>query len=108
MENYDNVECQRCGKEWYSEEFDKERNLPVKCPRCYQEAVRKIPEPPTKIDIAENKIREKREKLPKQAKQKKHDVVIWKENNRFLIALIKAAAVFLSLILGIVYLLFFN
>jgi|APHM01.1.fsa_nt_gi hypothetical protein len=108
MENYENVECLRCGKKWYSEEFEEEKDIPKRCPRCYQEEVRKIPEPPTRIDIAANKIKEKKEELPDQVEQKKHNLVVWKENNRFLIALLKAATVFLLLILGIVYLLFFN
>jgi NAD-dependent SIR2 family protein deacetylase len=108
MDDYNNVECLRCGREWYSDKFEKEGDLPDKCPRCYQEEVREIPEPPTRIDVAANRIREKKKELPEQAKQKKHDFVVWRENNRFLIALVKAATVFLLLILGIVYLLFFN
>jgi NAD-dependent SIR2 family protein deacetylase len=108
MSKYENVECQRCGKRWYSEKFDENGKVPERCPRCYQEEVHKIPEPPTKIDIAADKIRQKKEELPGQVREKKHNLVVWKENNRFLIALVKAAAVFLLLILGVVYLLFFN
>jgi NAD-dependent SIR2 family protein deacetylase len=108
MDNYHNVECLRCGNKWYSERFEKEERLPDRCPRCYQEEVRRIPEPPSRIGIAADKIREKSKKLPKQAKQKKHDLVVWKENNKFLIALVKAAALFLLLIFSIVYLLFFR
>ena len=107
MGKYENVECRRCGNTWYSEKFSSDKKLPEACPRCYQEEIREIPAPPTRIEIAAEKIKTKKNKLPDQIQQKRHDAVIWKENNRFIISLIEVGSVLLTVIFIIVYVLFF-
>lgn len=106
MEDYENVECKRCGNRWYSEKFEEDNDLPSACPKCYQEEVRKIPEPPTKVDLIKEDISRKREEIPKQVSQKRHDLIIWKENNRFLISMIEMSILLLTLVGGVTYLLF--
>jgi NAD-dependent SIR2 family protein deacetylase len=105
-EEYENVECKRCGHQWYSQKFDEENKVPSNCPKCYQDEVRKIPEPPTKVEKVQQNIVEKKEELPEKARQKKHDLIIWKENNRFLLSMIKMLLLLLVLVGGVIYMLF--
>lgn len=106
MEEYENIECKRCGNRWYSEKFEEESELPSNCPKCYQEEVRKIPEPPTKIDLMKEDISQKREEIPKKIGRKKHDLVIWRENNKFLISIVEMSILLLGLVGAVTYLLF--
>lgn len=106
MKDYQNVECKRCGHQWYSERFEEEGEVPLNCPKCYQEEVQKIPEPPTKIEKVQETVLKKKEELPEKAKQKKHDFVIWKENNRFLLSMVKMLLLLLVLVGGVIYFLF--
>ena len=106
MKDYKNVECRRCGNQWYSSKFEDDGEPPENCPQCYQDEVQKIPDPPTKIDKIQEGVQEKKEEIPKQVKQKKHDFVIWKENNRFLISMLKMASLLVTLVLAMVYFLF--
>lgn len=106
MKEYRNVECNRCGYQWYSEEFSNSGEVPEKCTRCYQDAVREIPEPPTKIDIWKKEAIKKKNQLPKEIKERKHRAVIWKENNKLLISLINTGIIISVLVAGLIYLLF--
>ena len=106
MKDYKNVECRRCGYQLYSSKLDEEDSVPENCPQCYQEEVRKIPEPPTKIDKVKENVAQKREEIPDKIDEKKHDFVIWKENNRFLISMLKMSLLLLVLVVTVIYFLF--
>lgn len=106
MKEYRNVECRRCGYQWYSEQFEEESDVPNQCPRCYQEEVREIPEPPTRWDIYRKKLVERKNELPGKLKESKHRAVIWKENNKLLISLINTGIIITLLVAGLIYLLF--
>ncbi|MFB6180785.1 MAG: hypothetical protein ABEJ93_02820 [Candidatus Nanohalobium sp.] len=108
MKEYQNVECRRCGYQWYSESFEKENTLPDNCPRCYQEEVREIPEPPSKLDILEQKALEKKRELPGKVKELKHRAVIWRENNKLLISLVNTGLIITLLVAVLIYFLFFR
>ena len=41
--NRPNLFCSRCGKEWFSVEYEQNGNLPAKCPLCFQKSVKAIP-----------------------------------------------------------------
>ena len=107
MKEYQNTECLRCGYEWYSEKLDRDNELPEECPRCYRNEVREIPEPPTRVDIEIKRLKEKKSKIPVKFKEKKHDIIIWKEQNRFLISMIETGFLMLLLVVLLVYALFF-
>ncbi|MFB6115744.1 MAG: hypothetical protein ABEK04_05685 [Candidatus Nanohalobium sp.] len=106
--NYDyrNVECKRCGNQWYSEKFDEEGTLPERCPRCYQDEIRKIPEPPTKVDEIKEEFEEKKEEIPEKVAEEKHQLTLWKEQNRILISMIYTGIILMALVAGLAYLLF--
>lgn len=106
MKDYRNVECKRCGNQWYSEKFEEKGEIPDHCPECYQDEVGKIPEPPTAVDKVKENVKETKEEIPKKAAQKKHDLIIWKENNRFLLSMLKMVALLILLVSGVVYFLF--
>ncbi|MFB6174682.1 MAG: hypothetical protein ABEJ87_01755 [Candidatus Nanohalobium sp.] len=106
MKEYKNVECRRCGYQWYSEQFEEEGDVPSQCPRCYQEAVREIPEPPTRFDIWREETAKKWNELPGKIKKTKHRAVVWKENNKLLISLINTGLIITLLVAGLIYLLF--
>lgn len=107
MKEYENVECGRCGNQWYSKEFEEEKQLPEKCPYCYQESVRKIPEPPTKLDIFKKRISKKREEIPKRISEKRHQIHLFIENNRMLISLANMGLIITLLVAVLVYVLFY-
>jgi NAD-dependent SIR2 family protein deacetylase len=106
MTKYRNVECRRCGYQWYSEKFAEEGELPEQCTRCYKEAVREIPEPPTRIDIWKEEAVRKWNELPGKIKETKHQAVIWKENNKLLISLINTGLIITLLVAVLIYFLF--
>lgn len=107
MSEYDNIECLRCGRQWYSDLYEEKGETPEHCPRCYRSEIRPIPEPPTKIDLLIQDLRERREKLPEKIQEKKHDLTIWKEQNRFMISMVETGAVMMLLVIGLIYALFF-
>ncbi len=41
--NRPNLFCSRCGKEWFSVEYAQDGDLPAKCPLCFQNSVKAIP-----------------------------------------------------------------
>jgi NAD-dependent SIR2 family protein deacetylase len=106
MKNYHNVECKRCGKQWYSPKFDEEDKLPENCPYCYQEEVQEIPEPPTRIDILKEDLKDKWEATPGKIREKKHNAKIFVENNRMLISMANVGLIITITIGIVVYLLF--
>jgi NAD-dependent SIR2 family protein deacetylase len=106
MKDYDNVECTRCGKRWYSDELEEDGEVPDLCPRCYRDAVREIPEPPTRMEIFLDKLSEKKDELPEKISEKKHDIVVWRENNKLLISLINTGLIITILVSILIYLLF--
>lgn len=105
--SYENVECLRCGNKWYSSKLEEKKEPPKYCTKCYQESVREIPPPPTKIDKLKKNLRNKRQKIPVIIEEKKHDLTIWREQNRFLISLIGTGILISLVISAIVYALFF-
>lgn len=106
MKEYRNVECRRCGYQWYSEQFEGSEEVPGECPRCYQDSVREIPEPPTRLDIWKEKAARKKEELPGKIKETKHRMIIWKENNKLLISLINTGLIITLLVAALIYFLF--
>lgn len=107
MSEYDNVECLRCGRQWYSDRYEEKDSVPDKCPRCYRSEIHPIPEPPTKIDLLVQDLKKKRDELPEKIQERKHDIVIWKEQNRFMISMVETGAVMMILVIGMIYALFF-
>jgi len=107
MSEYDNVECLRCGRQWYSEKYGENGEVPETCPRCYRSEVRAIPEPPTKLDLLIEDLKQKKDEIPGEVKEKKHDLIIWKEQNRFLISMVETGLVMFVLVAAMVYVLFF-
>lgn len=106
MKEYRNVECRRCGYQWYSEKFAEEGEVPEECTHCYQDSVREIPEPPTRIDIWKEKAIRKKNKLPGKIKETRHRAVIWRENNKLLISLINTGLIITLLVAVLIYFLF--
>lgn len=106
MKDYYNVECRRCGKQWYSPKFDEEDEVPKNCPYCYQEEVQEIPEPPTRIDILKKDFRKKWAAIPSKIQGKKHNAKIFVENNRMLISMANVGLIITITISILVYLLF--
>lgn len=104
--SYENVECKRCGFQWYSEKFETEGEVPEHCKRCYQTEVQKIPDPPTKIDILKEEAVKKKNEIPGQIKQKRHDFTIWRENNRLLITMFETGLLITGLVSLLAYFLF--
>lgn len=107
MKDYKNVECTRCGHRWYSDKAEGDK-LPELCPQCYRDSVRKIPEPPTRIDLMKKELSDTRKEIPGKMKQKKHDIIIWRENNKLLISLINIGIVITLLVSVLIYLLFIS
>lgn len=107
MNDYNNLECKRCGNQWYSKKFEEENKMPDECPYCYQNSVREIPSPPTKIDKAEEKLSEIKKEVPEKAEEKKHQLILWKENNKLLLSMTGMGAAIIGLIGAMTYLLFF-
>jgi len=107
MKQYSNIECKRCGNQWYSEKFEKDGELPDECPYCYRSSVRKIPPQPTVIDNLKQKISYIRKEVPKKAEEQKHQMVLWKENNRLVISMVSTGIVILGVISILTYVLFF-
>lgn len=106
MRTYHNVECTRCGKQWYSPKFDEEEELPDNCPYCYQNSVQEIPEPPTRIDILKENMEEKIEAAPQKIQERKHNFKIFLENNRILISMANVGLIIIITISILIYLLF--
>lgn len=107
MRKLENVECTRCGEQWYSEEFRKKAELPDKCVYCYRDSVRKIPDPPTRVDILRERIKQKRKEIPQKAAELKHEIVLWKENNHLLISMLLTGFLMIGLMSALAYYLFF-
>ena len=80
-----NVECTRCGYRWDSEQYNERKILPHYCPRCYREDVQPIPEEPTVIERKVSEVKQKAEEVPRKIEAIEKDIVLWKENNRYLI-----------------------
>lgn len=106
MKNYENVECRRCGKQWYSSKFDDKDELPENCPYCYQDEVQEIPEPPTRVDILKEDLKARWNAAPGKIREKKHDFKIFVENNRMLISMANVGLIITITIGILVYLLF--
>ncbi|AOV94737.1 hypothetical protein AQV86_02320 [Nanohaloarchaea archaeon SG9] len=106
MKEYRNVECKRCGYQWYSEQFAEDGKVPEQCTRCYQDSVREIPEPPTRIDIWKEELVKKKNELPGKIKETRHRAIIWKENNKLLISLINTGIIITLLVAALIYFLF--
>lgn len=83
-----NVECVRCGHRWYAREYARAETLPEECPTCYQESVREIPPPPSRVDLLRERVRDERRAFTTFVAEKHHDLVLWKENNHALLQLI--------------------
>ncbi|WEL19324.1 hypothetical protein [Candidatus Nanohalococcus occultus] len=106
MKDYNNVECHRCGYRWWSEKYSENGELPEDCPRCYRNAVAKIPDPPTRIDRIRARIDAKKAEIPGKIEEKRHSLVLWKEQNTFLISMVFAAVLMVGVIGAIGYALF--
>lgn len=106
MNEYKNVECKRCGQRWYSEEFDENGELPDECVYCYRNSVRKIPDPPTKLDKFMEWAGQKRREIPEKAAEKKHQMILWKENNKLLLSMAATGLIMLGITSVLVYFLF--
>lgn len=107
MKAYQNIECRRCGYKWYSEKYEENEAIPDECPRCYRSEVQEIPDPPTRIDLFLKNLRKKKKRIPVIFDEKRHDFIIWKEQNRFLISMLETGLVMFLLVAGLVYALFF-
>lgn len=107
MGQYDNVECKRCGNRWYSDKFDEKEELPESCVRCYQSSVREIPPPPTFWDKLEERKNELQEEIPRRIAERKHQLILWKENNKLLISMAATGTAIIGLITVMTYFLFF-
>lgn len=106
MDDYNNVECTRCGNRWYSRKFEEEGELPESCTTCYRDSVREIPPPPTIFDRIGEKIGYCKREIPKRAEERKHQAILWKENNQVLLSMMAMGTVFIAIISVIAYFLF--
>lgn len=102
----ENVECTRCGNQWYSHKFEEKEETPKNCPQCYQESVRKIPDPPTKIDKIKSNTKSKVNEIPGKVKHSKEAVRDFKEKNRMLIGLIETSLIITVITVAVIYLIF--
>lgn len=107
MELEDNVECVRCGRQWHSTEYREENTVPELCNYCYRNSVQEIPAPPTKMEKTLEKVEDKKDEIPGIISQKKHRLVLWKENNSLLLGMIATGTIMLSILSIITYFLFF-
>lgn len=107
MKDYRNVECRRCGNRWYCDKFEERNELPDYCPKCYRDEVQKIPDPPTKLDKLKERIQENRKEIPEKIAERKHRMILWKEQNKFLISLVTTGIIIMGLVSVMAYFLFF-
>lgn len=103
----ENVECTRCGNQWYSEKFKTENIVPGHCPKCYQRSVRKIPEPPTRIEKIEVKIVKNIHQIPGKISDTKDLITDFKEKNRGLLGLVYTGIGIALVTLILVYVTFY-
>lgn len=101
-----NVECKRCGYQWYSSKFEERKELPKNCPKCYQKSVRVIPAPPTKIDKFKNNSREKINSIPEKISYFKKGIRDFREKNRMLIGVINTAIIISAVTAVVIYVIF--
>lgn len=102
----ENVECTRCGNQWHSIEFEQENKIPQYCSRCYQQSVRKIPEPPTKFDKIANASRETIDEFPQKVLDTKQAIQDFRETNRMLVGMINTAIIITTITIILVYVIF--
>jgi len=108
MSQYYNVECRRCGRQWYSKTFEEDEKLPNNCVYCYQESVQEIPEPPTKLEIYKESFYKKKAQIPGIIKEKRHQVQLFIENNRMLISLVNMGMIITIVLAIMVYFVVFH
>ncbi len=101
-----NVECTRCGYRWFSQQYDEREILPHYCTRCFRKDIRPIPKEPNVIQRKVGDIKRNAEKVPDKAKSVKKSMILWKENNRYLIDMM-AFVLALLIIFGVLYLFIF-
>lgn len=101
-----NVECKRCGNQWYSRKFEEKKELPHNCPKCYQASVREIPAPPTKIDKFKGNSREKINSIPEKVSNFKKEIIDFREKNRMIIGIINTAIIISVVIAVLMYVIF--
>jgi len=106
MDDYDNVECLRCGKTWYSKQFEEEGKVPKTCTTCFRDSVREIPPPPTALDKLKDRAEYWKTEIPERFNERKHQVVLWKENNSVLLNMLAAVLVMLAIVSVMAYILF--
>ncbi len=104
MTTTDNVECLRCGHRWHKETV--EDDTPAECPRCYRESVYPIPPDPTVLDKAVYHVSVTIRKIPIWVEETKHNLILWKENHRFLIDM-SVFAFAMALIFTVLYIVLF-
>lgn len=102
----ENVECARCGSSWYSRKFQEENKLPSRCPDCYQESVREIPTPPTKIEETINISKNKINSIPGKIQSQKESIRDFKETHRALIQIFNMGMIISIITLVIIYIIF--
>lgn len=101
-----NVECKRCGNQWYSRKFEEEKELPKNCPKCYQKSVGEIPKPPTRIDKFKDNSREKINSVPEKVSNFKKGITDFREKNRMLIGIINTAIIISVVTAVLMYVIF--
>ena len=101
-----NVECSRCGHKWYADQYDRRGIVPHYCTRCYRKDVRPIPEEPTVVEKKIEEVKHEAEKVPEKASEFKKELILWKENNRYLIDM-AIFGIALLVIFGVLYLFIF-
>jgi len=95
-----NVECRRCGNQWYSEKFREHKETPKYCTKCHQPSVQKIVPPPTKFEEFKKHTRQQIASVPGKIRQKRDDIRDFKETNRMLVSMANTAII-ITLITGL-------
>lgn len=103
----ENIECTRCGNQWYSEKFEAKNEVPKYCPKCYQPSVRKIPEPPTIIEQTQDKLVKTIHQAPGKITDTRNSITDFKEKNRGLLGIIYTGIAIALITLVLVYVTFY-
>lgn len=106
-EDLDNLECLRCGYQWYSKRYKQTGELPGECPRCFRDDIRPIPSPPSYLEKRERVLKEKLNNIPSAVNEKSYHARIWFENHRSEIGLVATGSIMLAGVLALSYAMFF-
>jgi NAD-dependent SIR2 family protein deacetylase len=101
-----NVECTRCGHRWYAAALVDGDDIPEECPRCYREAVQPIPEEPSLLERQLLRFRAWLHTIPARIDEIEHELILWKENHRYLLDIATFVAAML-IIFSLLYIFIF-